>query len=126
MPIAVWASGVSDGTDVVLSDGFEDVFLLYDSGAFLVPRLAGAGASGAGTTSVAKSADPGLPPVTPGCAAVKLSVATFFAAGGAVGASTGVANVDNYVGEEGEEEERNSHELEKVGWSCCWRTERGD
>ena len=126
MPIAVRASGVSDGADIVLSDGFEDIFLLYDSGAFLVPRLAGAGPSGARTTSVAKSANPGLPPVTPGGAAVKLSVATFFAAGGAVGPSTGVADVDNYVGEEGEEEERNGHELEKVSWSCCWRTEGGD
>lgn len=117
---------MSKGADIVLSYGFEDVFLLEDSGAFLVPRLAGAGASGSGTASVAKGAYTGLPPVTPGGAAVKLDVATFFAAGGAVGASTGVADVDNYVGEEGEKEECDGHELKEVGWSCCWRAKRRD
>ena len=117
---------MSKGADIVLSYGFEDILLLQDSGTFLVPRLAGAGASGAGTASMAKGADTGLPPVAPGCAAVKLSIATFFAAGGAIGASTGVADVDNYIGENGEEEECNSHELEEVGWSCCWRAKWGD
>ena len=117
---------MSEGADLVLSDGFEDVFLLKDSGAFFIPRLAGASASGARTASVAKGTDAGLPPVTPGGAAVKLDVATFFAAGGAVGASTGVADVDDYVGEEGEEEECNGHELEEVGWCCRWRAEWGD
>ena len=122
--ISVRAGGVSEGADIVLSNGFEDILLLEDSGAFLVPCLAGAGASRAGTASVAKGADTGLPPVAPGCAAVKFDIATFFATGGAVGASTGVANVNNYVGEEGEEEECNGHELEEVRWSCCWRAKR--
>ena len=68
--ISVRAGGVSKSADIVLCNGFKDVFLLKDSGAFLVPSLAGACASGAGTATMAKGADTGLPPVAPGCAAV--------------------------------------------------------
>lgn len=91
---------MAQGVNVVLGDGFEDGFLLQDSAPFFVPGIAGACSSGARTAPVPESAEAGLEPVSPCGAAVEVFIATFFTAGGAVGASTGVADVDDDPGQE--------------------------
>jgi len=100
--------------DVLLADGFEHAFLSEDASAFLVPGIRCSCAARARAVTVTEGADASLPPVGPRGAAIECSVTTFFAAGGSVGAASGVADADDEPGEEGEEGEGYEDEFEEV------------